>query len=211
LLTILYLPDYHPLLTPNVAYSQKKLSHHNESIMPLLNETISFTDLSNEVRGSFTAGQAKKVLLPAGTSLFRFSGHNGISPVWAETNQLGSILLAAKASGKRLDQYVREKLAVLRLWNPGMTYLIVAELTQPVWGFRGLIEKQNEAAAYMNNGSSLYKKRFTKPVFFSGGIGQVQIPGLNQAHLRFVVPAETILIHDPIDEILDVLIDYKVI
>jgi hypothetical protein len=179
--------------------------------MPLLNETVSFADLRPEVRGSFSAGLAKKVLLPAGTSLFRFSGHNGISPVWAETSQLSSVLLGAKASGKRLDEYIREKLAVLRLWNPGMTYLIVAELIQPVWGFRGLIEKQNEAAAYMSNRSPLYKKKFTKPVFFSGGIGQVQIPGLNQAHLHFIVPAQTILIHDPIDEILDVLIACKVI
>lgn len=179
--------------------------------MSVLNENMQFANLSLEVRNSFSGAMAKKVLLNPGTSLFRFSGHNGISPVWAETTQLGNMLLSAKNSNKRFDQYVREKLAVLRMWNPGMTYLIVTELIQPVWAFRGNIEVQNEAAAYMNKDSAKYKQRFTKPVFFGGGIGQVQIPGLNQTHLRFVVSAGTIFIHDPVDEILDVLISCNVI
>ncbi len=179
--------------------------------MSLLNETTSFTDLGMEARQSFAGGIATKKLLNPGTSLFRFSGHNGISPVWAETNQLGGILLSAKASGKRLDQYIRERLAVLRMWNPGMSYLLIAELTQAVWGFRGVIEKQNEAAAYMDKNSQQYKTRFTKPVFFGGGIRQVFIPNLTQQHLRFVVPASTILVYDNIDDILDLLISYRII
>ncbi len=179
--------------------------------MPLLNETASFADLSVEARHSFAGGIATKLLLNPGVSLFRFSGHNGISPVWAETNHLGNILLSAKNSGKRLDQYIRERLAVLRLWNPGMSYLLIAELTQAVWGFRGIIEKQNEAAAYMDKNSQQYKTRFTKPVFLGGGISQLFIPGLTSQHLRFVVPASTILVYDKIDDILDLLISYRII
>jgi hypothetical protein len=179
--------------------------------MAILNEKTVFNDLSVEERQSFSGASAVKTLLPVGSSLFRFSGHDGISPVWAETTQLGNMLLSAKNSNKRFDQYVREKLAVLRAWNAGMTYLIVTELIKPVWAFRGTIEVQNEAAAYMNKESSKYKQRFTKPVFFSGGIGQVQIPGLSSTHLRFVVPAGTIFIHDPVDEILNVLISCNVI
>lgn len=180
--------------------------------MAILNANLEFNQLEAEVRSAFPGGVAKKVSLPAGTSLFRFSGHDGISPWWSETADLLGILYAAKASGKPLFQYMRESSAVLRKWyKNSMNSLFIANLTQPVYGFRGVIGPQNEAAAYMDPKNKAYKQRFTKPVYFRGGNGQVYIKGLTQSHLQIIVPLGTVDIYDDVDAIIDFLVSYKLV
>jgi hypothetical protein len=181
--------------------------------MSILNQTLDFQQLPVEVKGAFPGNIASKVLLPAGTSLFRFSGHDRLSPWWSETAELGGLLLSAKASGKPLYQFVRDASAVLRRWhsNP-MTNLIIGTLNQPVYAFRGIIGPQNEASIYMNVADrDNYKKKFTKPVFYRGGNGQVYINGLAFNDIKFIVPLGAVSIYDSVDEIIDFLVSYRLI
>jgi len=165
-----------------------------------------------EVRNAFAGLQATKDLLPLGTLLFRFSGHARISPWWSETNQLSRLLLIVKARNLSLADYIRNTSAIKRLWDPGLFNLIVARLKQPVYAFRGTIAPQNEASQYMNSRDlDYYKKRFTKPVFFGGGNGQVYIKDLDVQHIDFVVPPGAVNIYDKVDEIMDFLISYRII
>ncbi|HVM89478.1 MAG TPA: hypothetical protein VMT76_14925 [Puia sp.] len=179
--------------------------------MSFLNQNLDFSQLSPDVQLAFSGMAGNKILLPFGTSLFRFSGHSNISPWWSEIAQLPQLLLSAKASGQRLFQYIRNHSAVLRKWDPDMQHLIIASLNQPVYAFSGGISPQNEAAAYMNAQLKTYKRKFTKPVFFGGGNGQVYIKDLDHSYINIIVPAGTINIYDNVDEILDFLIDYKII
>jgi|GEM_PF-5509767 len=181
--------------------------------MAFLNQTIDFQQLSPEIKGAFPGGTATRVLLPAGTSLFRFSGHDRLSPWWSETTELGGLLLEAKTSGKPLYQYVRETSAVLRKWYSNtMSNLVVATLNQPVYAFKGIIGPQNEAAIYMNPlDKQNYKKKFTKPVYYRGGNGQIYINGLTITCIQYVVPLGTVSVYDNIDEIIDFLISYRLI
>jgi hypothetical protein len=180
--------------------------------MPFLNQNVDFSQLPNDVQLAFSGMSGTKILLTFGTSLFRFSGHANISPWWSETTELASLLLAAKAAKQNLYQYVRNHSAVLRKWDPDMQHLIIATLNQPVYAFKGSISPQNEAAAYMNtNDIKNYKKKFTKPVFFGGGNGQVYIKDIDASYVNIIVPAGTVNVYDNVDEILDFLIDYKLI
>lgn len=179
--------------------------------MPILNQNLKFKDLPADVRRAFH-GEPENDLLVANKTLFRFSSHSGISPWWSDARELSGLLLAAKASGRALSRYVRERTAVLRQWDPDMTYLIVARLNKPVYAFRGIISHQDEAAVYMDpEDLKNYKKKFTKSVFFRGGNGQVYINGLQQHDVDIIVPMGTVYIYDKIDDILDFLISQKVI
>ncbi|WP_019668307.1 hypothetical protein [Eudoraea adriatica] len=180
--------------------------------MPILNQNLDFDQLSSNVRAAFLGCGATKVLLPPGTSLFRFSGHSNISSWWSETTQLPDLLLSAKANGKNLHQYVRTTSAVLRQWDADMYNLVVARLNLPVYAFRGIISPQNEASKYMNpQDFNNYKKRFTKPVFFKGGNGQVYINDLSLSDIDIIVPAGAVNIYDSVDDIINFLIDYNII
>ena len=180
--------------------------------MPILNESLRFEMLPIDVRSAFTGFRATKVLLPWGTSLFRFSGHSRISPWWSETNQLSILLLTAKARNHSLFEYARNTTAIKRLWDFGLFNLIIVRLKQPVYAFSGFIAPQNEAAQYKNSQDFInYKKKFTKPVFFSGGNGQVYIKDLEPRHVDFIVPAGAVNIYDDVTEIMDFLISYRII
>lgn len=180
--------------------------------MAALNQDIQFEKLDGSVRAGFSGGVAAKRLVGAGTRLFRFSGHSNMSAWWTEANELPALLIGAKGEKKNLAQYVRERSAVLRLWNPDMYNLIVAVITQSVYGFQGKIAPQNEAARYKNSKDlTNYKKKFTKPVYFKGGGGQIYIPNLTSQHMSIIVPAGVVNIFDDIDEITDFFVSYKIV
>ena len=179
--------------------------------MAMLNQALEFNDIPADARLAFTEAKAEKVVLPAGTLLFRFSGHSNLSPWWSEVKYLPGVLLSAKLSKKNLYEYVRKTNAVLRKWDPNMSNLIIAKLNADVYSFRGSISPQNEAAVYMDNADvKNYKKRFTKPVFFGGGNSQVYIKGLSDSSLSIIVPAAAVNIFDDIDAITDFLHSYGI-
>lgn len=179
--------------------------------MAILNQNLTASQLPSRVHHAFSGPIGNSILLPAGTSLFRFAGHSNISPWWSQTSQLKDLLISAKASGQHLNQYIRNTTAVLRIWDSDMYNLIIAKLNVAVYAFSGPIASQNEAARYMNPKDAQYKQRFTKPVFFKGGNGQVYIFGLSPGDLTFVVPAGTVNIYDGVDEILDFLKSFHLI
>jgi hypothetical protein len=179
--------------------------------MSLLNQNVQFADLPGNIRNAFSGGMGTKIQLPAGTSLYRFSGHTHISPWWTETTELTGLILGAKSSGQSLFNYIRTSSAVLRQWDSNMYHLIIAQLTTPVWAFKGLISPQNEASKYMDVNDVNFKKKFTKPVFMGGGNGQVYIKDIAAHHLNIIVPAGAVNIYDKIDDILDFLVSYKLV
>ena len=80
--------------------------------------------LDHSVRQAFTNSALTPVTLSPGSVLYRFSGwdiinpsKSTVSPWWSEATGLLEVLLAAKASGKTLEQFVRNRSAVLRAWN----------------------------------------------------------------------------------------------
>jgi len=180
--------------------------------MAILNQDLQFEKFDSSVRAGFSGGMATKRLVGAGTKLFRFSGHSNMSAWWTDANELPALLIGAKGEKKNLAQYVRERSAVLRLWNPDIYNLIVAVITQSVYSFQGKIAPQNEAAKYKDSKDlANYKKKFTKYVYFKGGGGQIYIPNLTPQHISIIVPAGAVNIYDDIDEITDFLVSYKIV
>lgn len=191
--------------------------------------TLKFSELPDDVKSAFSGIHGNKVRLQKGTSLFRFSDHPYASPWWSETSQLMDLLLTARAKGIPLYNHVRSSTAILRSFNPGFFNLLVVELTQDLQAFRGRVAPQNEASKYMDNRySKHYKQRYTKPVFFGGGNGQVYIPRFHrqllEKHIDMKVPrinlmdyakweveAGTINIYDKIDDILKTLMRSDII
>ena len=179
--------------------------------MPILNQSLEFNELPADARQAFTDSKADKVVLPAGTLLFRFSGHSNLSPWWSEVKYLPNLLLSAKMANKSLYEYVRKTNAVLRRWDPNMSNLIIAKLNTDIYSFKGSISPQNEAAVYMDTENvKKYKKRFTKPVFFGGGNSQVYIKGLSDSGISIVIPAGVVNIFDEVDAITDFLHSYGI-
>ena len=166
---------------------------------------------NNLFASAFSNSSATKVLLPVGTSLYRFTSDNRVSEWWTETNQLANMLLSAKSSGKSLANYMRHHSAVLRQWSPDMFHLYVIALTHPVNAYKGGIASQNEAARFSNPNCADYKKKYTKSVFMSGGGSQVYIPNFLRHQFREVVPIGAVNVYDGVDEILDFLLTYNLI
>lgn len=187
--------------------------------MAILNENLKFQEIEESHRNAFSEKTPPKILLPTGTSLFRFTGHSGMSPWWSETSQLSGLLLSAKASRLGVNEYVRRSQAILRGFykgkdyqDPGIHNLIIATLNRPVYAFKGTIAALNEAYPYMNREDlKHYKEKFTKPVLMRGGNGQLYIKDLPSSYLDIVVPEGTIYIFDDVDQIIDLLARYNVI
>ncbi len=173
--------------------------------------------LDPSVRQAFGASQLTPVTLNPGTMLYRFSGwdiinpgRNVVSPWWSEGSGLLEVLLAAKASNKTLEQFVRNRSAVLRAWN-NISCLVMVRLSARKDAYRGSIAFQNEAKPYMDRNSAKYKQKFTKPVFFGGGGSQVWVPDLKTTEFSITIPFRTINITDDVDEIIDFLASYRLI
>lgn len=169
------------------------------------------------VRSAFTNGNVRPVTLQPGTMLYRFSGWDIIDPNkptvsawWSEASGLLEVLLAAKASGKSLEQFIRNRSAVLRAWN-SIKHLVLIRLIAAKDAYQGSIAFQNEAKPYMDRNSARYKQKFTKPVRFGGGGKQVWIPDLYPTEFSIAVPMKTIRIEDDVDAIIDFLVSYRLV
>lgn len=123
-----------------------------------------------------------------------------VSNYWARISDLYNLLFYAKSSGISLLELVRQRSAVLHNWN-GLNSLLIIRLKQRVIGLEGEIGPQTEK----NYGNWKKRHGFTKPIELWGGSGQVVIPNLTRKYVEVVVPAETIYIRDPVDDIIDFL------
>ena len=127
-----------------------------------------------------------------------------VSPYWARISDLYNLLHYSKNSNKSLLECVRNRNAVLHNWN-GLNSLLIIKLKETVLGWEGGIREQTE-----KNYDDWKKRRgYSAPVKVWGGGSQVVIPNLTRRHIEVVVPAETVYIRDPIEDIIDFLEGYK--
>jgi len=89
---------------------------------------------------AFSGNNGNKILLLAGTSLFKFTlsiGHgNSVSPWWSETKDLAGIFADAITKNECLATYVRKRTAVFKHWNE-QKFLSIISLNQPVYVYEG--------------------------------------------------------------------------
>lgn len=198
--------------------------------LQMLSFDVQFGDLENSERSAFVGSVAKREVLGAHTSLYRFCENDYLSPWWTETKYLPGLLFGGLVSKKPFYHFIRDTSAVLRGFKNAMTHLVVASLNEDVIAFKGGISPQNEAAIYMNKNSEHYKKRFTKPILFGGGNQQVYINGfkrpannetdetkkkerakeineemsrIQKRYLTYQVPFGAILTYDKIEDIIE--------
>lgn len=117
-----------------------------------LNQNVGWNDLEDFVRAAFQTkfGMPEKVLLPAGTVLYKFNdfrtlhgpSSNALSPWWSPYNpykhDAGWVQKEkiAKANGVSVREWGRLTSAVKENWN-SLNYLLVINLKVPVYGFFG--------------------------------------------------------------------------
>jgi len=116
----------------------------------------------------------RRVLLSAGDQLFRFTSlpdgsfaGNEIfgSPWWYAQTTFNAIVRAANRTGSSIVDAARSGLAVTTSWNPTMDWLVIIELTQPIYAFAGAARSQPVSG---NDRSAL----------FIGSLDQLYVPGL---------------------------------
>ena len=173
----------------------------------MLNDNLEFAQLPASEQAAFR-GPGVKTQLPAGTRIFRFSVSDYNSPWWSEVKDLAGILSDAKRSNETFATYIRKRTAVFKHWNI-QNNLVIAELTQPVFAFKGIIAPQMLGRRDLNkNGQPVFGKKYSKPIFWGGGFSQVFLKGIDTTHYKVVLPAGAILITDPIDDIAATLYQY---
>lgn len=148
----------------------------------MLNESLEFSALPPDVQSAFIGRCARKVLLPAGARLFKFTSHplygpRGITPWWSavdgfdhQDGGLDDVLQRSAGLGVDVSQFARARSAVTKQWN-SMSGLLVAELIAPVYGFVGRCAAQPMDEAY---GSK---------VVWIGGAWQACIPNLTSQEI----------------------------
>ncbi|WP_273212201.1 hypothetical protein [Runella zeae] len=102
---------------------------------------------------------------------------------------------------------IRRRNAVLHNWN-GLNSLVIIRLRQDVVGFVGSIGSQTEkgyAEQYMK------RRGYTPPIQLWGGASQVYLPGLTWLHVEEIVPSATVLVRDPVPDIVAFLEEYDLV
>ena len=167
--------------------------------MPTLNETLAFNQLPADVRAMFVGQAARRLHLPAGSALYKFTGfgvmpgraYADMSPWWALETPVDAAndpgfsghLRQAQAEGRSMLDYARDRFAVMLQWNSlgvpntGLAKAVHITLKQPVYGFGGLCQRVHEAPA---EGGRRIKpgREAVAPPKFRGGAYQVFIPNL---------------------------------
>jgi len=154
----------------------------------MLNNSLSFHDLSDGERGAFI-GVAEKRMLPVGFSLYKFTGNSpfrtsyqgAVTPWWSSVEPLDPSdpgLVGTLARAQRLNctpaDLARARAAVTLEWNT-MTGLERVRLLIPVFAFVGRCRHQlrsNERDP--EQGAPIHPN-----VVFIGGAWQVFIPNLS--------------------------------
>jgi hypothetical protein len=173
--------------------------------VPHLNEAIAFSkDAPEYVRAAFVRQSARRLPLPDGTELYKFTafdfypvGRDGkgqagaaVSPWWClvdplpgtDDKGLDGLVAAAKAAGVPTVEYAREVLAVMFGWNAlassqlGMAKVLMIRLTKPVYGFYGQCQRMP------NDQAPLHKAPAKARPSLTGGAYQLWIPNLTAEH-----------------------------
>jgi|SoiMetStandDraft_2_1073263.scaffolds.fasta_scaffold32274_4 hypothetical protein len=115
-------------------------------------------------------GTPRKALFNPGDRLFRFTSQpqgtfrgNEIfsSPWWHAQSTFNAIVRTANATGNSVSDAARSGLAVSPDWNPTMEWLVIIELTKPVYGWVGPARHQpvkdgDRSALFMGNADQAY-------------------------------------------------------
>jgi hypothetical protein len=162
-----------------------------------LNHDVGWNDLEPFVRSAFQTkfGMPEKVLLPAGTVLYKFNDFrtlhgpngNGLSPWWSPYNsykhdagweQKAKI---AKANGVSVREWGRLTSAVKENWN-SLNYLLIITLKDSVYGFFGGFSQMARidagAASKVKAGEARGAGKN-----LPGGATQIFIPNLTSDHV----------------------------
>lgn len=167
--------------------------------MPILNEDLRIPCVNQKVVDRFFRDRVwKKVLVPNGIALFKFTEHvcyaNGVhlTPWWApvkstgdwaepEDGGLDEWLQKAKNSGKPIEKFVREVYSVRREWNGlgnhamGLLTVQFAHTVAPVYGFYGIVAPVKRDDLLIGQ---------TGPEEYPGGATQLCIPNLTYRELN---------------------------
>lgn len=183
-----------------------------------LNKDLVFDQLPISVQKSFNGLTAKHERIKPQTLLYKFTDweifntgfdKNGnsiesTSAFWGTMDDLIDVLYYCKKTNKTLLDCVRQRNAVLHNWNGLNSLLIIRVVQEEIYGFTGNIGPQTEKG-HAKAGKTYATKHFTSAIAFWGGASQVYLPGLQRQHIAEVVPAETVLIRDKVEAILDFL------
>jgi hypothetical protein len=148
----------------------------------MLNDSLQFSSLPPDVQSAFIGRSASKLPLQAGTKLYKFTsyplyGPRGITPWWSavagfnpQDAGLDEQLKRSAGLGVDVSQFARARSAVTQQWN-SMSGLLIAQLTQPVYGFIGRCAAQPMDEQYGNK------------VVWIGGAWQAYIPNLTSQEI----------------------------
>jgi hypothetical protein len=141
--------------------------------MDALNTNFDFSKTDRETQLAFR-GSPRRVLFEPGDRLYRFTSlpdqtfaGNEIfkSPWWQPHRTFNAILRTANRTRSSIVDTARSGLAVNRTWNPTMEWLVIVELTSPVYGWAGRTRHQPAEGA-------------DRSVLLMGNFTQVFVPGL---------------------------------
>jgi hypothetical protein len=161
----------------------------------ILNETLEFSSAPQTVKKAFL-GMPDKLLLRPGRKLFKWTefplvGDHGVTPWWlfAAPTRLPSGAVAdgfrrsedlAHRLGVSHSSYQKVRSAVSGKFRNSMRYLLLVEITAPVWGFAGKASGQLEFSDEQEFNDPSLKK-----VYLLGGSVQLWVPNLkDNLHVR---------------------------
>ncbi len=187
----------------------------------MLNANLEFDQIPLSHRRSFNGLYAQKQKIAVGTLLYKFTDwevfnsytdtanqlKESVSAFWGTLGDLHDVLAYATQSNKSLLDCIRRRNAVLHNWN-GLNSLVIIRLRQDVVGFVGNIGPQTEkgyAEQYMK------RRGYTPPIQLWGGASQVYLPGLTRLHVEEIVPSATVLVRDPVPDIVAFLEEYDLV
>jgi hypothetical protein len=150
-----------------------------------------------EVQHAFDRGIATKVLIPAGTALYKFTDWDmledtrGVTPWWSPRKAfqwdpgLDFRLELAKQAKQHPSELTRQVAAVRTNWN-GLTNILSASLTRDVWGFWGKVGWQPKFGNFPLEHMVKFDKVLTElmkgqqpnRIGLPGMAGQFFIPGM---------------------------------
>lgn len=170
--------------------------------MAILNDDVKFNLLPDGIRNPFVGKSARRVLLPAGHRLYKFSGYDiipvardgtgtlgtPISPWWASVEPfpgtddpgLDGHIAAAQANNQTMLEYARRAFAVMYSWNTlsipqsGFAKVLRIVIKQSVYGFMGHNQRMPDDVEGLRAQMGVPSGRAS----LMGGAVQIWIPNL---------------------------------
>ncbi|MBL0870050.1 MAG: hypothetical protein IBJ18_05670 [Phycisphaerales bacterium] len=148
-------------------------------------------ELEAWAKSTFTKGEARKVLLPAGFRLYKFTGGSlvdskgQVTPWWSARTGLDSndpgldgVLERSARAGVHPREHVRARAAVKNAWN-NLDGILKVRLLTAAWGWYGRARHQPVDAPDGKGGFVDYPN-----VVFIGGSYQLFIPNLSASDVQ---------------------------